>query len=166
MKKFILAAICVGLFIIDNTMMPFLSINDAFPSILFCFVVSFSIINGESDAIFLGAFSGLLQDIYFPGAFGVNALCNLIICFIAALIGHSLFTNRKAVPILIVGGATFLKYILIFTIMHLINIKVVIDTKVIYMTIYNCIVTFFIYYRIFKLCNKEIMKKQWNFAEN
>lgn len=165
MKKVILAAICLGLFIIDNTMMPFLSVWGVMPSLLFCFVLSFSIINGEADAIFVGAVSGILQDIYFPNVFGVNALCNLIICYLAAVIGHSIFTNRKTVPILISGAAAIVKYLFVFIIMHVIGITVLLDRKMIIMAVLNMIVTFFIYYSVYDLCKKEFMKKQWNFAE-
>lgn len=165
MKKVMLAAICLVLFVIDNTMMPFLSVGGVIPSLLFCFVVSFSIINGEADAVFVGAVSGLLQDIYFPNVFGVNALCNLIICYCAALIGHSIFTNRKTVPVLVAGAASIIKYILVFLIMHIIGVTVLIDRKIIIMAVMNMIVTFFIYYSVFDLCKKEFMKKQWNFAE-
>ena len=68
MKKVILVLISILLLILDNSVMPFLSIYGAFPSLLFTFAVLYSIINGAEDALFIGVVSGLLQDIFSQGA--------------------------------------------------------------------------------------------------
>lgn len=165
MKKLIITLLCIGLFIIDTTCMPFIEINNVFPSILFCFVVSFALINGGYDALFAGAISGLLQDIYFPYAFGVNAFANCIICYIAALWGEALFKNKKVIPVLIMGLMTIVKYIIMFIVMYCIDIQTTIDFNVIIMAVYNMIVTMMIYKSVYKFANKDEIKKQWSFAD-
>lgn len=165
MKKVILILICLVLFIIDNSFMPFIAVNNIYPSILFCFIISFSIINGGFDALLVGVVGGLLQDIYFPYAFGVNALVNVILCYLSALWGERLFRNKRFVPVVISGVMSVLKYLFIFIIMYLIKKSMSIDMNVIIMAIYNMVVTFLIYRSVYRFANKDEIKKQWDFAD-
>ena len=45
MKKWILIIISLVFLILDNSLMPFLAIKGAFPSLLFTFAIAYSIIN-------------------------------------------------------------------------------------------------------------------------
>lgn len=165
MKKLILALICIILLIIDNSIMPFIAIQGYYPSILFCFIIIFSLINGKWDAVYVGTISGLLQDVYFFNGFGINALINLLLCYIAAVIGESIFKNKRLMPILISFVATIVKYGAIFIILYFLKIKFNVSKMMIIMAIYNLIFTFLIYNRVYKLSNNNIMKEQWNFKK-
>ncbi|SHE66143.1 rod shape-determining protein MreD [Clostridium fallax] len=163
MKRVVLALLCILFLIIDNSIMPFISIKGIYPSLLFTFAICFSIINGKSEAIIIGVYSGALQDLYFANGFGINCLTNLLLCYLAAFIGENIFRNKRLVPVLLVGGITVLKYILVFLIMKFINISVKVDFGMVIMGIYNMILAFFIYNWTYKLSNKESMKSQWKF---
>lgn len=165
MKKLILALICVVLLIIDNSIMPFIAISGYYPSLLFCFVITFSIVNGKWDAVYLGVVSGLLQDVYFMNAFGINSLTNLLLCYIAAVIGEGIFKNKRLIPILISFAATIVKYGAIFMIFYFLKVRFDFDKMMIIMAIYNLIFTFLIYNKIYKLSNNNIMKEQWDFRK-
>lgn len=95
MKKVILTLLCIGFLILDNTLLPFFAINTFYPSILMVFVLCYAIVSDKWDALSIGVFSGLLQDIYFFHGFGVNALVNMIVCLIASYVGESIFKEKK-----------------------------------------------------------------------
>ena len=96
MKKiFYLFLICVSLLILDNTIITFFSINHIYPSLLFIFIVSYSIINGAEEGVVLGIFAGALQDLYFFNGTGINMLTNMLICVIAAEIGKGIFKEKS-----------------------------------------------------------------------
>ena len=87
MKRLILILISICLLVIDNTILPYYSINGVFPSLLFVFAIAYSIICGSEEAIFIGIVSGLLQDIFFFKGFGKNLFLCLLLAFCHALCG-------------------------------------------------------------------------------
>ena len=95
MKKWVLILISVVLLILDNSLMPFLAIRGAFPSLLFTFAIACSIVSGRKEAVTIGVISGLLQDIYFYEGFGINSLINMLICLLAAIIGENIYNEKS-----------------------------------------------------------------------
>ena len=130
MKRLILILICLLLFIVDNTLVPFFSIKGVYPSLLFTFAVLYALMSGYWEAVFVGVLSGFLQDIYFVNVFGVNMLVNMLVCLIAAYIGESVFKHKKTIPVL-----------------------------------YNVFIGFFMYNWVYKLCNRDLMKREWKISE-
>ena len=162
MKKLILVLISLLLLILDNSLMPFLSIWGAFPSLLFIFAVIYSLINGYSEALFIGVVSGILQDIFFSNGIGVNALVNMVICLIVAYIGNGIFKSKKIVPVAIVFAATIVKHLVIFVIMHLLKISAPIN-NILIVALYNSVIAFIAYKYVLKLSNTEDVNDKWRF---
>ncbi|ATD55867.1 rod shape-determining protein MreD [Clostridium chauvoei] len=160
MKKWILILISIGLLILDNSLMPFLAIKGAFPSLLFMFAIAYSIIKGKKEAIFIGVLAGILQDIFFYNMFGVNALSNMLLCYLAAIIGENIYKNRKLIPVITGLVASLLKVLLIYVIFRFskqyLNINIAL-----FSTIYNTVVMFIFYNLVFKLCDNEYSINSW-----
>ena len=87
MKRWIVIIISIILLILDNSFMPFISIYGIYPSLLFVFAIGYSIINGKQEGVFIGVLTGILQDIFFVRCFGLNALINMLICYIVGRVG-------------------------------------------------------------------------------
>ena len=162
MKKVILVLISILLLILDNSVMPFLSIYGAFPSLLFTFAVLYSIINGAEDALFIGVVSGLLQDIFFSGGMGINALTNMVICLIAAYVGNGVFKNKKLIPVSTVFGATIVKHIAVFCIFYFLHYKVRLN-NILIVAIYNSVIAFVSYKFVLMLSDTENVNSKWRF---
>lgn len=162
-KKILLIVICILLFIVDNSIMPFFGIAGVYPSLLFVFVILVSTINGYWDAVILGSISGILQDIYFTHVFGVNALVNLLLCVLAAYIGDTIIKNRIIVPVGTVAGLTAVKFIIILLLGSTLAINVTIENGVI-MTIYNFVMAIVMYSWVARISDKNLMKKRWGFG--
>lgn len=100
-KKLILGAILILLAILDNSLMPFIAIKGVYPSLLFVFIVSYSIIKDKrGGAIWVGVFAGILQDLYFTNVFGINSLINMLVCLIAAEIGLNIIRSKILIPVI------------------------------------------------------------------
>lgn len=165
MKKIILILICILLFVLDNTVMPFLGIAGVYPSLLFIFVILCSTVNGYWDAVILGSISGILQDIYFSHVFGINALTNLILCLIAAYIGDTIIKNRIIMPVVTVAGLTAVKFIVILLVGKSLILNVPIENLPI-MVIYNFVMALVMYSWVLKISNKDVRQKSWKFGKH
>jgi rod shape-determining protein MreD len=154
--------LCILFLILDNTLMPLLKINGAYPSLIFTFALCFSIVSSPKDAVIIGIFTGALQDLYFLNAFGINTLSNMFMCLIAAEIGKSIFTEKALLPIVSAFVLSVVKGLVVFSIMFLIKQYTYLDI-VFYHGIYNLVVSLFMYKFIYKLSQKEYMKQEWRF---
>ncbi|MBY0755829.1 rod shape-determining protein MreD [Clostridium sardiniense] len=162
MKKLIVVLISILLLVIDNSVMPFLSIYGGFPSLLFTFAVLYSLINGVEDAVFIGVVSGILQDIYFANGVGINAIVNMFICILAAYIGNGVFKKRKLVPVATVFGATIVKHLVVLAILYFLNYKVNLN-NILIVAIYNSVIAFIVYKYVLMFSNTEDVNNKWRF---
>ena len=105
-----------------------------------------------------------LQDVYFVNVFGVNMLVNMLVCLIAAYIGESVFKHKKTIPVLSVGLLTIIKFFVVAFILNLINIRINLLSFWI-MVLYNVFIGFFMYNWVYKLCNRDLMKREWKISE-
>lgn len=163
MKRILtLVFLCILFLILDNTLMPLLKINGAYPSLIFTFALCYSIVSSPKDAVIIGVFTGALQDLYFLNCFGINMLTNMLMCLVAAEIGKSIFIEKSLLPILSSFVLSVVKGLIVVSIMFLIKQYTHINI-VIYHGIYNLVVTIFMYKFVYKLSQKEYMKKEWRF---
>lgn len=163
MKKYVvLTAIVIVLLMVDNCVVPFIGINGYFPSFLFVFALSYSIVNGDWSCLWIGIATGFLQDINFFNGFGVNLFTNVLICYLAGNVGKSLFKEKIFMPTVSIFALALLKGILLFVILYF--CKELIDYKtILYNSLYDFVISIFIYKFVYKLCQKDYMVKQWKF---
>ena len=162
MEKLIISLVSIGLVILDNSLVPFFSINGAYPSILFTFAIAYSIINGKEKATFIGAVSGVLQDVFFFHGFGVNSLLNLLLCLLASIIGEGIVKNKRLIPVISIFFITIIKYIGVIIIFYLLDIDIQFSKSII-MGIYNGVVMFFVYKLVMNVYDDEYSKQRWRF---
>ncbi|SFC31376.1 rod shape-determining protein MreD [Clostridium uliginosum] len=162
MEKLIVTLVSIALVILDNSLVPFFSINGIYPSLLFTFAIAYALINGKSKAVFIGVLSGVLQDIFFFNGFGVNSFLNLLLCLLASIIGESIFKSKRLIPVISVFIITLLKYIGIFIIFYLIKIRVDL-TRSFIMGLYNAVIMFLGYRLVMKIPNEEYKRRPWRF---
>ncbi|MCY6354958.1 rod shape-determining protein MreD [Clostridium sp. ZS2-4] len=163
MKKiFTVILLSILFLVLDNTFMPFFAIKGYYPSLLFVFAICYSIINGSWSGIFLGIFCGLLQDIYLTDSLGINMLLDMGMCLIASKIGKNIFKDKSLVPIGTCFLLSLVKGIFIFVILYILGQYIEIKGTL-FISVYNMIVAIFMYNRLYKLCQKDFMVKNWRF---
>ncbi|SHH94317.1 rod shape-determining protein MreD [Clostridium grantii] len=160
-KKIIIVLICFLLFILDNSLMPFLAIKGVYPSLLFSFALSYAIIYEKWEALTIGVFTGLLQDIYFTNAFGINLLTNMLMCIVASNVGALIYKDKSIIPIITNFSLSLVKGVLVVILLFIINQKTD-NTLIVYRSVYTGMVAVFMYNFIFKLSQKNFMTKDWN----
>lgn len=162
MEKLIVILISIGLVILDNSLIPFFSVYGVYPSILFIFAIAYSLVYGREKAVFIGAISGILQDLFFFNVFGMNSILNLLLCLFASIIGENIFKTKKLIPVISMFLITILKYLGIFIICYFIKVDMSLF-KAIGMGIYNSLIMFFVYNLIMKFPNEDYKKRPWRF---
>lgn len=164
MKKKVTVLILSILFmILDNTLMPFLAIREAYPSLLFVFAICYSIIYGKWSGVYIGVLCGLLQDIYLTSGLGINMLINMLLCLCAAFIGITIFKDKPLIPVISCFFLSILKGLAVFTVLYVATKQHISIRNVLYTSIYNTIVAIFMYKKIYALSNKDFMKENWRF---
>lgn len=161
-KLLVLGSICFVLLIIDNALIPFFSIRGFHPNLLFSFVISFSIIDGSWNGLWLGVFSGALQDVYFFNGFGINMFVNMLICVIAGFIGTGIFKEKLLVPVMACFGLSVLKGLMVFSILYVTK-QYINLSDIIFNSLYTMVLSVFIYKFVYRLSQKEYMQKKWKF---
>lgn len=162
MKKWVLFLISLVLLILDNSFMPFFAIKGAFPSLLFTFAIAYSIIYGRKEAVIIGIISGMLQDIYFYGGFGVNALINMLICLLAAFIGENIYRDKKFIPTISMAFLYLLKLILLLLILKIAGKTINFEVGI-YASIYSSVIMFLGYNFVLRLYDKNSNNQSWRF---
>ncbi|MDI9219004.1 MULTISPECIES: rod shape-determining protein MreD [Clostridium] len=162
MKKWVLILISLVLLILDNSLIPFFAIKGAYPSLLFVFAIAYSIINGKSEAVFIGVMTGLMQDVFFYNGFGINALINMLICLIAAIIGENIYREKKLIPVISVIFLYILKVLAVFTIFKFMGKSIDIQIGM-FTALYSSVVMFLGYNFVLRLYDIEYKKKSWRF---
>lgn len=163
-KVLILILLCVLFFILDNTLIPFFAIRGYFPSLLLTFCILYSIINGSWEGIWLGVFSGILQDLYFFHGFGINAFTNMLVCAAAGYIGIGIFKEKALIPIFSSLGLSLFKGILVFSILFINKINIPFN-NILFNSLYNMILAILLYKWVYRLCQKEFMQRKWSFYD-
>ncbi len=162
-KKLILGAILILLAILDNSLMPFIAIKGVYPSLLFVFIVSYSIIKDKrGGAIWVGVFAGILQDLYFTNVFGINSLINMLVCLIAAEIGLNIIRSKILIPVISSFILSIFKGAFIWIIAYFLKMNISYNL-IAFNSIYNGIITIIFYKLVYNLCKKRHMDRKWEF---
>jgi rod shape-determining protein MreD len=163
MKRILmLVFLCILFLILDNTLMPLLKVSGAYPSLIFTFALCYSIVSSPKDALIIGVFTGMLQDVYVLNGLGINMLSNMLMCVIAAKIGKGIFIEKSFLPVVSSFVLSLIKGLIVFSILFLIK-QYTQMTTIFYQSIYNFVVCIFMYKFTYKLSRKKYMEKDWKF---
>jgi rod shape-determining protein MreD len=166
MKKiFTLIFLCVLFFVFDNTLVPFFAVRGYYPSLLLIFCMFYSINNGSWEGLWIGVFSGLLQDMYFFNGFGINAFSNMLICSAAGYIGIGIFKEKGLIPIVSSFVLALVKGIIVFVILYIAKVYTPFE-NVLFNSLYSMVVSIFMYRWVYRLCKKDYMQRKWSFYDN
>lgn len=159
-KTVILIIILMLLFILDNSVIPFFSIKSAYPSLLYIFAIYYSLNKGYVEAIYIGIFTGFLQDVYFFNGIGINMFTNMLTCILAAYIGNLIIREKKLIPVGLAFFITFIKGTLIFAILY-VGKQYFPYSQVFYNSLYNLVLGFLTYRIIYNFCQKDLVNSNW-----
>ncbi|MGI6113101.1 MAG: rod shape-determining protein MreD [Mahellales bacterium] len=169
MKLLVIVSIVVANFIIQSTIFPHIEVAGVMPNSLIAIIVSLSLLNGSFVGALAGFFGGLLQDIFFSGAIGINALIYLLIGWSVGLAHEKVYSERFFMPTLFIFSSTVVyelyMLIVVFFYRYDINIYHIFMKIILPGAIYTSIIGVIIYNYIFKLYKYKFMRKKWLFIK-
>ena len=94
---------------LQSTLFTYIEIIGIKPNTALLIVVSYAILRGDAEGAAAGFFAGLLQDLFFGGIIGMNALLYMIIGYAAGKPFRDYFHESSFFP-LILGSVCTLSY--------------------------------------------------------
>ena len=160
-KIFIFLTVLLWL-LLDQTLLPFLSVYESSGSLLFTFMGLFMLMTDEHDAFYVGLVTGIMQDLFFPYVFGLNSFLNVVIFLILSKIGLTLKEGKKTVPVLSVSIAQGVKTLIMILALWIFGIKGNYFALIV-MPLYTAALSMVLYRPSVSYSRIPIVKKEWRF---
>jgi len=165
LKNLIIGIVIVGNFIVQSTALHNFSFLGVLPNTTLIIIIAFAIHFGEKKGAVIGAIAGLIQDIIFGRAIGMNALAYMLTGYFTGMMSQKIIKENIVTPILLTAISTILNacinlffiYFLGFTTEVLLLFR---ETIIVEMP-YNVVLSIPIYIYITKLINSKIMKQEY-----
>lgn len=167
MRRFLIPAIMVALICIQNSLFGFIKILGVKPDIVLIFIICFSLIKGNPECVLVGVFGGILEDIFFGYAFGINSIACMITAYLIGLLEGKLYKDNIFIPVLFVFGGTVVKEFIVYLMLYLtrndINIMFALNNIILREAIYNVLFANISFRYIEKMCSRYFPDKNWGF---
>ncbi|MBE3591624.1 MAG: rod shape-determining protein MreD [Thermoanaerobacter sp.] len=166
MRKVYKYLLIVLLIVLQTTLFRFIDIFGVKPDAAFIVVLSFSLLNGPWEAIYLSLFAGLIQDILFNNALGITTFSLLIVSYITGLLSKSVFKESSFVAFVFVFLGTLLyNFVTMFSMVLMkyeFNFLSDFMNVAMIQAVYNSIITVFAY-RYLVSFNRYVNENKVNF---
>ncbi|WP_432664231.1 rod shape-determining protein MreD [Wukongibacter baidiensis] len=152
MNVYWLVAMIIGNFILQSTIFQYFRIGGILPNTALLIVVTISILYGRKRGVMTGIIAGLLQDLFFGKAIGINILIYSSIGYIIGGVENKVFKDNLVTPFLFILSTTIYYHSIYFVFMHFlrqpVNYLTVLKSVVMIEVVYNLVVGI-VFYRIF-----------------
>ncbi|MDO5389618.1 MAG: rod shape-determining protein MreD [Eubacteriales bacterium] len=156
---FLTAVVC---FFLQSTLLQKIAIGSISPNLLVIFVVSVGLMRGNKTAMFVGFFTGLLDDLCFGGAVGLNAFLYMAIGYLCGFSCKIYYDNNIKVPVILVALNDLIYNMGIFVFTFLLRGRIhflfFLERIIIPELIYTILLTV-IAYKIFYFINYRFMEQ-------
>ncbi|MFZ5965931.1 MAG: rod shape-determining protein MreD [Bacillota bacterium] len=162
MRIFAVAMIIISNFLLQSTLFQHFRVFDVLPNTALIIVVLFALLWGSKRGATIGFFTGLLQDIFFSKLIGINTLIYMIIGYQVGYFEKKIFKENYLTPVFFVGISTILYHLFHYVISYMYNTRVelfaVFKGIVITEVIYNALLSFYLYKKIYQFTNLPNIK--------
>jgi rod shape-determining protein MreD len=145
--------------------MKYIAILGVKPDALLILVIAFSLLNGTGESITLSLFGGILVDVLFNNAIGFVTISLLIVAYLTGILSKNVFRESTFVAFVFVFLGTILyNLIMIFSMLLMkyeLNPSYLLNVVII-QSVYNSIITIFIYRYIVRF-NSFVKSKKFFF---
>ncbi len=164
MRVLLLGFLILFNFVLESTIFQYTGIFGVKPDFTIMLIVSYSIMRGSVYGGFIGLFSGLLNDLFYGMAFGINSLSYMLTGYIIGQSKENVFKDSLIPPFIFNVIGVFIYQSLFYIISYLskINISYIqaLLSMIIPQSIYNGILGVIVYKYIYKLDEKAFMDKR------
>jgi rod shape-determining protein MreD len=114
MKELIIAAMIALGFFLQTGLLPFLEIRGIKPDLLLVMLVGMGYCGGNPLGLIAGLCAGVLIDVIYGQAFGLNALIYMLIGFGAGIFYNKNIFGKHFLPLILTAGACLMKNIILY----------------------------------------------------
>jgi rod shape-determining protein MreD len=168
MKTFVISGLVLLNIIFEATLFQFSRINGIKPDFVIILIISYAILEGGAYSSAIGLVSGLLIDILYGRALGINAFSYMITGYIFGQARENVFRDSIIPPALFNFAAVVIYQHIYFLLMYLtgnllhdgILYSQILFSIILPQGIYNAIVGAVIYRFFLRLNNKQFMQNR------
>lgn len=113
-RRLIMIILIILCFVLQSTLLPALSIGSIAPNLAVLITVSFALMRGKKEGMFIGFFSGLLMDIFFGSTIGFNALLYSCVGYANGYCYRIFYDDDIKMPIFLVAVSNFSLSIIVY----------------------------------------------------
>ncbi len=133
MKKMGMWAVAtVGLYVLQSSLLPWLSYHGLSTNLMLLWVVSFAFLSGKRLGIFMGFSAGLLQDLASGTFFGCNVLIFMLLGYVCGKLSNRVFEEDFMLPIFTSAVAAVVHFFIMAALMFLLGYRLQLSASVQY----------------------------------
>ena len=114
-NKIVLFITIVVCFLLQCTVMDYISIGSITPNLPLILCVSMGLMRGRKAGLWTGFFSGLFIDLFYGSLFGFYALIYMYVGFVSGYAFRSFYDDDLKVPLFLVAGTDLLYNLAVFS---------------------------------------------------
>lgn len=140
-------------FILQTTIFEAVRINGVAINTSLILVVFMGLVFSNRDALTAAVISGLLQDIFYGWAIGVNIFIYVAIAILIDMIDESVFKDKSMTPLVLLVGSTLFYHVIYMAFMFILRVPIelpVLALKVVIELIMNVVFGLLIYKHVIK----------------
>ncbi len=134
---------------------------------VFVYIICLSILREDFECVGAALLTGIIRDSFFPSAFGINTVVYLLIAYVISFLEQRMYRNSIFVTVFFTFMATIVKGLLYFGYLYIISIKHDFGNDIMQIilteSILNAIISIPIFKIVYRICNTEVMKREWKF---
>jgi rod shape-determining protein MreD len=134
---------------------------------VFVYIICLSILREDYECVGTALLTGIIRDSFFPSAFGINTVVYLLVAYSISLLEQRMYRNSIFMNVFFTFVATMFKGFLYFGYLYIISIKHDFSGYTMQMilteSILNAIISIPIFRIVYRICNTEVMKREWKF---
>lgn len=167
MKRFIIPGILLILICVQNSLFGFIKVFGVKPDVVLVFIICFSLVKGNPECALVGIFGGILEDVFFGYAFGINSIACMLTSYLIGLVEGKLYKDNIFIPAIFVFGGTIIKESIVYFMLYLtrsdINIVYAFNNIILREAIFNLLFANITFKYVEKICRRYLPDENWRF---
>lgn len=164
MKRRILMILLIFFcFLLQCTIFQIFAVANIAPNLILILTVSFGLMRGKREGMFVGFLGGMLSDLFFGSALGFTALLYVIIGYLCGFCYRIFYDDDVKMPVVLIAlsdiGYGIVMYMFQFLLRGRIDFLYYLKRIIIPEMIYTVVITL-IFYRLLLLLNRKLEKAE------
>lgn len=162
-RRIVMILLVLLCFFLQGTLFKSLSFAAVTPNLLMVLTVSFALMRGKKEGMFLGFLGGIIIDLFFSEAIGFYALIYTCIGYLNGYCYRIFYDDDVKLPVFLTAASTFgygiIVYIFQFLMRGRVDVFYYLGRIIVPEVIFTMIITM-VFYRLLYLLNRKLEKAE------